>query len=306
MESQIAMAAGLRPIDDQLLPQPSSAFCLLGSARSPFRDIEGTSPARFPAAATERAVHSRPTKRGVPRGSCRANQYPQPSADGFTVRGSYRSLPHLRPVALPMREILHRPNEPIPSVLFPESGYVSLIATLEDGDAAEVGLVGREGMLGVPLALGTDRSPLEVLVQGEGHALHLDADIFVARMNEQPSLRALMLRYVMAFNMQVTMTAACNGRHQIEQRLARWLLMAHDRLENDEFPMTHEFLSMMLGVRRAGVTVAAGVLQKAGFISYDRGRVRVTDRPGLEAAACECHGTVRREFQRLLGSGVGG
>lgn len=215
-------------------------------------------------------------------------------------------LPHLRPVALPMREILHRPNEPIPSVLFPESGYVSLIATLEDGDAAEVGLVGREGMLGVPLALGADRSPLEALVQGEGHALHLDADIFVARMNEQPSLRALMLRYVMAFNMQVTMTAACNGRHQIEQRLARWLLMAHDRLENDEFPMTHEFLSMMLGVRRAGVTVAAGVLQKAGFISYDRGRVRVTDRPGLEAAACECHGTVRREFQRLLGSGVGG
>jgi CRP-like cAMP-binding protein len=204
-----------------------------------------------------------------------------------------------------MREILHRPNEPIPSVLFPERGYVSLLATLEDGDAAEVGLVGREGMVGVPLALGADRSHLEVLVQAEGHALHLDADIFLTRMNEHPSLRTLILRYVMAFNTQITMTAACNGRHHIEQRLARWLLMAHDRLENDEFPMTHEFLSMMLGVRRAGVTVAAGMLQKAGFISYDRGRVRITDKPGLEAAACECHGIVRREFERLLGSGVG-
>jgi CRP-like cAMP-binding protein len=214
-------------------------------------------------------------------------------------------LPHLRPVALAIREILYRPHEPISAVLFPENGYVSLLATLEDGDAAEVGLVGREGMLGVPLALGADRSPLEALVQAEGNALHLDADIFLARMNEHPSLKALMLRYVMAFNMQITMTAACNGRHQIDQRLARWLLMAHDRIENDEFPMTHEFLSMMLGVRRAGVTVAAGMLQKAGFISYDRGRVRITDRPGLEAAACECHGVVRREFDRLLGSDAG-
>jgi CRP-like cAMP-binding protein len=214
-------------------------------------------------------------------------------------------LPHLRRVALPIREIHHRPNEMISSVLFPEQGYVSLLATLEDGDAAEVGLVGREGILGIALVLGADRSPLESLVQAEGHALQLAAEIFLARMNEHPSLKALMLRYVMAFNMQVAMTAACNGRHQIEQRLSRWLLMAHDRIEKDEFPMTHEFLSMMLGVRRAGVTVAAGMLQKAGFISYDRGRVRITDRPGLEAAACECHGTVAREFERLLGSGAG-
>jgi CRP-like cAMP-binding protein len=176
-----------------------------------------------------------------------------------------------------------------------------MLAALEDGDAVEVGLVGREGMVGIPLALAADRSPLEALVQAEGRALQLDAGVFLARMDEDPSLRGLVLRYVMAFNTQITMTAACNGRHHIEQRLARWLLMVQDRVECDEFPMTHEFMSMMLGVRRAGVTIAAGVLQKAGFISYERGRVRIADRTGLEAAACECHGIVRREFARLLG-----
>jgi CRP-like cAMP-binding protein len=209
--------------------------------------------------------------------------------------------PHLRPIELLNRAVLQRPNEPIASVLFPVSGYVSMLAALEDGDAVEVGLVGREGMVGIPLALAADRSPLEALVQAEGRALQLDAGVFLARMDEDPSLRGLVLRYVMAFNTQITMTAACNGRHHIEQRLARWLLMVQDRVECDEFPMTHEFMSMMLGVRRAGVTIAAGVLQKAGFISYERGRVRIADRTGLEAAACECHGIVRREFARLLG-----
>jgi CRP-like cAMP-binding protein len=110
-----------------------------------------------------------------------------------------------------------------------------------------------------------------------------------------------MLRYAMAFNAQVTMTAACNGRHVVEQRLARWLLMAHDRTDGDEFPMTHEFLSMMLAVRRAGITVAAGSLQRAGHIQYEQGRIRVTDRRGLKSASCECNAIVNREFERLLG-----
>jgi CRP-like cAMP-binding protein len=116
-------------------------------------------------------------------------------------------------------------------------------------------------------------------------------------------LRTLLLRYAMAFNVQVSQTAACNGRHHVEDRLARWLLMAHDRAEGDRFPMTHEFLSMMLGVRRAGITVAAGVLQKAGLIHYTAGRMEITDRPGLEAASCECYDAVRHEFERLLGRG---
>ena len=115
------------------------------------------------------------------------------------------------------------------------------------------------------------------------------------------ALHRLLLRYALAFSVQVAQTAACNGRHHIEQRLARWMLMAHDRSEGDGFPMTHEFLSMMLGVRRAGVTVAAGALQRAGLIRYERGRMTVTDRPGLEAGACDCYDQVRREYERLFG-----
>ena len=208
---------------------------------------------------------------------------------------------HLRQVDLPNRAVIYRANEPISAVFFPRSGYASLLAMLEDGDAAEVGLIGREGIIGLSLALGDDRSLVEVLVQVEGTAWQLDAAVFRQAMNDNVFLRTTVLRYVMAFNSQVTMTAACNGRHQIEQRLSRWLLMAHDRVGEDEFPMTHEFLSMMLGVRRAGVTVVAGMLQKAGFIQYDRGRVRIIDRSGLEASACDCHEVVSREYQRLMG-----
>jgi CRP-like cAMP-binding protein len=129
----------------------------------------------------------------------------------------------------------------------------------------------------------------------------MEADAFRRALETNAPFRELMLRYALAFSMQVTMTAACNARHVLEQRLARWLLMALDRSDGDEFPMTHEFLSMMLGVRRAGITVAAGALQKAGYITYMQGRIRVADRPGLEAAACECHSLARREYMRLIG-----
>jgi CRP-like cAMP-binding protein len=210
-------------------------------------------------------------------------------------------LPHLRRVELPFRAVLSKSNEAIGSLLFPESGYLSMLIMLEEGDAAEVGLIGREGVVGASLALGVDRSPLEVLVQADGHALRLEADVFLRAIDESPALRLQILRYSAAFAMQVTMTAACNGRHRIEQRLARWLLMTSDRLDGAEFQMTHEFLSMMLGVRRAGVTVAAGMLQKAGFIIYERGRVRITDGPGLEAVSCECRDIAITEYERIMG-----
>jgi CRP-like cAMP-binding protein len=176
-----------------------------------------------------------------------------------------------------------------------------MLAALDDGDSAEVGMIGSEGMIGLPLLYGTDRSLVEAMVQGGGVAIRLPAETFQHAMEERPSLLAPLLRYAMAFNVQVTMTAACNSRHLVEQRLARWLLMAHDRTEGDQFAMTHEFLSLMMGVRRAGVTVAAGALQRAGYIRYDQGHIWVTDRAGLEAAACECHFIVGREFERLLG-----
>jgi len=208
--------------------------------------------------------------------------------------------PHLRRMEMPFRATLQGAGEPITAAIFPELGYASMLATLEDGDAAEVGMIGREGVIGLPLVFGTDRSTVEAMVQAGGIALHLPADIFQHAMQERPAVRALMLRYAMAFNVQVTMTAACNGRHRVEQRLARWLLMAHDRIDGDEFAMTHEFLSTMLAVRRAGITVAAGGLQRAGHIRYEQGRIRIVNRNGLEAAACECYRMVRREFARLL------
>jgi CRP-like cAMP-binding protein len=216
--------------------------------------------------------------------------------------GDLAELRHwLEPVELHAREVLHAPGEPIAWVYFPEDGYASVIAYLEDGDAAEVGLVGREGVVGLPVLLGADHDDLEAMVQCPGTALRMGAAALREEMDRTPAFRALLLRYALVHHGQVARTAACNGRHHTDQRLARWLLMAHDRAKEDEFPMTHEFLSMMLGVRRAGITVAAGALQKAGFIRYERGCIEVTDRPGLESASCECYGVVRRACDALLG-----
>jgi CRP-like cAMP-binding protein len=211
----------------------------------------------------------------------------------------------LEPAELVFRKTLHVAGEPIASIYFPESGYASMLAYLEDGDAAEVGLVGSEGMVGLPVLLGADCDDLEAMVQLPGHALRMDAFAFREALDRIPELRTLLLRYVLVHHGQVARTAACNGRHHTEQRLARWLLMAHDRAEGDSFAMTHEFLSLMLGLRRAGITIAAGLLQKAGFIHYARGQMEITDRAGLESVACECYGVVRRAQDQLLGLPAG-
>ncbi|CAA9272678.1 MAG: cAMP-binding proteins - catabolite gene activator and regulatory subunit of cAMP-dependent protein kinases [uncultured Acetobacteraceae bacterium] len=211
-----------------------------------------------------------------------------------------RLWPQLEPVALLVPQILYAAGQPIPAVHFIETGWVSKVARLEGGDLAEVGLVGREGMVGLSLALGADAASTEAMVQGTGTALRMDAAAFGDALAGSAALHRLLLRYALAFQAQVAQTAACNGRHRLEERLARWLLMAHDRADGDDLPLTQDFLSMMLGVRRSGVTIAAGILQKAGLIRYVRGRIAVLDRPGLEAAACECHAAVRREHARLL------
>ena len=215
-----------------------------------------------------------------------------------------RLRPSLQPVELEFDKTLYPADGALDAVLFLESGMVSLLATLEDGEQVEVGVVGREGLVGLPLVLGDDRSLVEARVQQEGAALRMDAAAVRDEMEASAALRLLLTRYALAFHAQVTLTAGCNARHAIEQRLARWLLIAHDRAGADEFAMTHEFMAMMLGVRRPGVSLAAGVLQKAGLIRYVRGRMAVTDRPGLEAASCECYHTSRREFARLLGDGA--
>jgi CRP-like cAMP-binding protein len=214
-----------------------------------------------------------------------------------------RLQPQLEPLELPFDQTVYAAGSPVDAAFFLETGMASLLATLEGGEQVEVGIAGREGMLGLPLVYGNSHSIVEARVQLEGTALRMGAAAFRAEMEQSATFRALLLRYALAFQAQVTLTAACNARHAIENRLARWLLIAHDRAGADEFAMTHEFISMMLGVRRPGVTIAAGMLQKAGLIHYTRGRMAITDRHGLEAASCECYHTVRHEFARLLGPG---
>jgi CRP-like cAMP-binding protein len=207
----------------------------------------------------------------------------------------------LRSVELNTRQTLHTPDRPIELVYFPERGMVSMVATLEGGQLMEVGIVGREGMVGLPVVLGAESGSVEAMVQVPGAALSLPAAILVEALDRTPALKALLLRYMQAFHVQVAQTAACNGCHPVEERLARWLLMTHDRVGSDTFPMTQEFIATMLGVRRAGVSVTAGILQRTGVITYKHGHIAVLDRPGLESTSCECYGTVRRQFERLLG-----
>lgn len=213
-----------------------------------------------------------------------------------------RLRPQLEPLDLPLRHILQAPDEPITAVHFPETGWTSMLALLADGRSAEVGLVGNEGMVGLPLLLGSDSSGVEGMVQCPGTVLRLEAGAFRRALDEIPTLRTLLLRYTLAFQQQVAQTAACNGNHALDQRLARWLLMAHDRAGSDEFPMTQEFLAMMLCVHRPGVTLAARLFQQTGLIRYGQGQMRIMDREGLEGAACECYATVRHQFEKLLGA----
>lgn len=217
-----------------------------------------------------------------------------------------RLWPRLEPVELPLRRILQTAGAPVEAVWFPQTGWVSMLARLADGDAAEVGLVGREGMVGLPLLLGADSGSVEAMVQGGGTMLRLGAGAFRQALADVPGLERLLLRYALAFQEQVTQTAACNGNHALDRRLARWLLMAHDRAEGDGFPMTHDLLAIMLCVHRPGVTMTAGLFQQAGLIRYGQGRMVVTDRDGLEAAACGCYGAVRQRFEMLLGAGWAG
>jgi CRP-like cAMP-binding protein len=212
-----------------------------------------------------------------------------------------RLLPHMRPVSLAVRQNIMTPNTEIEAVYFVESGWISLVSALEDGAQAEVGIVGREGMVGLPLIAGVDTAFVEAFVQADGAALSMEATKFRRTMEEEADFRAVLLRYVEIMLAQIMQTAACNGRHELEQRLARWLLMAHDRSEGDSLQITQEFLSMMLCVYRPSVSIAARALQRAGIIQIGRGRITVLDRAGLEASACDCYALVRRRTARLLG-----
>jgi CRP-like cAMP-binding protein len=210
-------------------------------------------------------------------------------------------LPHLEPVSLRLRQTLQPSNEPAEFVHFLTSGLASVVAHLEDGAAVELGIIGREGMTAIAVVLGARSSPHECFVQMAGNALRMRAGTLVEESNRDPVLRGVLLRFAQAMAIHTAQTAACNARHTLDERLARWLLMARDRLDSDEMPLTQEFLSMMLAVRRSGVTVAAGTLQQAGIVRYRHGRITILDREALEATACECYRIVADETARLLG-----
>ncbi len=202
-------------------------------------------------------------------------------------------LDGLKSVALTFGEVLYEPGERILHVYFPNDSLVSLLTLVEGHRALEVGMVGREGMVGVPLALGMDVSPVRALVQGAGVALRMKSARFCEEIRKSPQLRQEVNRYTGALMAQVTQTAACNRFHVVEARLARWLLMTRDRVRSDEFRLTHEFLGHMLGVRRVGVTKAARALQGRKLISYSRGKIRILNSKGLERTSCTCYEIVR-------------
>ena len=204
-----------------------------------------------------------------------------------------RLLAGLEPVTLIFGKVLYEPGETIRHVYFPGSSLVSLL-TLADGHLAlEVGLIGREGMLGISLVLGHNVSSVRALVQGSGTAMRMASAHFRKEFRLSRPLQQELYRYTHTLMAQISQTAACNRFHVVEARLARWLLMTHDRVKSNQFRMTHEFLGHMLGVRRVGVTKAAQALQKRKLISYSRGDITVLDRRGLEAAACQCYEVVR-------------
>jgi len=211
-----------------------------------------------------------------------------------------RLRPHLKHVALRAHDRLMKPGIRTEHVYFPESGMVSLILSLEDGAAIEVGLIGNEGLVGVLPALGASLVTSKAVVQIRGTALCMPTDVLRIEVGLNPSLRAALMLYLQALFVQVTQSVACNSHHTLRQRLARWLLMANDCGKTHEITLSHEFLAMMLGVRRPGVTVALGNLKSAGFITTGHGRITIKDREHLEEVACECYGTVKREYERLL------
>jgi len=211
-----------------------------------------------------------------------------------------RLLPLLRPVELKHRQILQESHRPVERVYFIQRGMAVLFArTKRDGEVG-VAMIGRAGVVGVPDVLGTMRSFHRCLMQVPGEALQIDAHDLRHAVDESPALRQQMMNFIQALVLQHSQTALCNARHRLDERLARWLLLAHDRLEDDTIPLTHDLLSMMLGVRRAGITTTLDRLERSGAVRKQRGAVRVVDRAAIERGTCECYRIIATEYERMM------
>ena len=209
--------------------------------------------------------------------------------------------PRLEFVTLGLRKNLETPNRRIDAVYFPEAGFASVVAVQSSGKEVEVGLIGREGMTGLPIVFGDNRSPHATYIQAPGTGKCMPATELRKAFQTSRSLRNSLLKFVQAFGVQTTHTAICNAQSRLDVRLARWLLMAHDRIGEDTLPLTHEFLSLMLAVRRPGVTEALHTLREQELISYERGQITVKNRKGMERTAGEAYGTPEAEYRRLIG-----
>ena len=212
-----------------------------------------------------------------------------------------RIAAHLEPVELPHGHVIYHVDQQMEHVYFPTNSMVSLVSQLSDGTSIEVGVTGFEGMVGLPVMLGVDRSPHECITQINDGAMRAKADSIRSEFKRGGALQDLLLRYSQSLMLTVSQVAACNRVHTVGERLARWLLMSYDRCPISELPLTQDFLAIMLGTRRAGVTEAAVILQAEGVINYRRGRITMTDREGLEETACECYKIIKAEFDRLPG-----
>lgn len=211
-----------------------------------------------------------------------------------------RLKPHLELVHMPLGDVLCESGGRLHYVYFPTSAIVSLHYILENGASSEIAGVGNEGMLGISLFMGGETTPSWATVQTAGHGYRLKATLMLQEFNHAGPVQRLLLRYTQALIMQISQTAVCNRHHTIEQQLCRWLLLTLDRLDSQELTMTQELIASMLGVRREGITEAAGKLQNAGIIRYRRGHIMVLDRSGLETHVCECYSVVKKEFDRLF------
>lgn len=215
-----------------------------------------------------------------------------------------RWLPHLEPVDMPLGKVLYESGTRLAHVYFPTTSIVSLLYVMEDGASAEIAVVGNEGIVGISLFMGGESTPSRALVQSAGQGFRLKADLMLQEFNRAGPVLHLLLRYTQALITQMAQTAVCNRHHSLDQQLCRWLLLSLDRLHSEELVMTQELIANMLGVRREGVTEAAGNLQQAGLIRYQRGHITVLDRKKLEQRTCECYAVVKKEYDRLLPTSI--
>ena len=236
----------------------------------------------------------------MPLAPARVSPHQNHLLDALPASDYQRLASHLELVPMALGAVLYEPGIKLRHVYFPTTSIVSLLYVMEDGASAEIAIVGNEGILGVSLFMGGDTTPSRAVVQSAGHGFRLKAELLKDEFNRFGPTMNLLLRYTQALITQMSQTAVCNRHHSVDQQLCRWLLLSLDRLQSNDLSMTQELIANMLGVRREGVTEAAGKLQKAGLIEYRRGKISVLDRPGLEARACECYQVVKTEFDRLL------